>query len=101
MASPHVGDIGTPIIMTVYKHDGTILDLSTSGSKLIYLINPSGSRILKEADFTTDGTDGKMQYTVEDGVLNIDGQWRLQGFVSYSNGSWYTDIQGLTVLSND
>jgi hypothetical protein len=102
MASPHVGDYGTPIILTIYKQDNTILDISATGSRVVYLINPSGSRIQKVGDLVTDGTDGKMQYSLENGDLNVEGQWKIQGYVIFTSGSgFYTDVQGLLVLPNE
>jgi len=101
MASPHVGDIGTPIIFTIYQTSGCVVDLSTSGSTLIYLINPSGSRIQKTASLVTDGKDGKMQYVIQSGDWNVSGQWKAQGWVSLSNGSWYTNVENILVLTND
>ena len=100
MSSPHVGDYGTQFNMTVYKHDGSILDISTASQRQIIFIDPSGSRTITTGCLVTDGTDGKMYTTSASGLLVTAGDWHLQGYVVYANGAWSTDVQGFVVDTN-
>jgi hypothetical protein len=99
--SPHVGDYGTQFNMTVYKHDGSILDISTATTRQMIFIDPSGNRTTTTGCLTTDGKDGKMYTTAASGLLITAGSWNLQGHVVYNNGEWSTDVQGFVVEAND
>ena len=101
MTSPHVGDEGTPFTLTVYSRDGTVLDISSASPIDIYLYKPDGSKLEKEGAFVTDGTDGKMKYTIETGIFDTAGQWSIQGRVTFINAVWSTDIHGFVVEAND
>ena len=101
MTSPRVGDEGTPFTLTVYSRDGTALDISSASPLDIYLYKPDGSKLEKEGLFVTDGTDGKMKYTIESGVFDTAGQWSIQGRVTFINAVWNTDICGFLVEAKD
>ena len=59
----HNGDIGTVFELTIKDTDEAVIDVSTAAVKYIYFQDPTGARRRKTAAFTTDGTDGKIQYT--------------------------------------
>jgi len=96
----HVGDIGTVIGMTIYDEQGAIVDVSSASVKYIIFYKHDGTTVNKSAEFTTDGTDGKIQYTTIAGDLNVGGIWKKQGYVVLSAGTWYTNKINFTVHNN-
>lgn len=81
------GDYGGVIRVTV-KEAGAIKDISGYTTRQFRLIRPTDkAEFIKTATFTSDGTDGKLQYTVESGLLSKKGAWRVQ--VLLTSGSAY------------
>jgi len=95
----HVGDIGTVLRVTVKDGDDAV-DVSTATTKTIILEDPSGNNSDKAATFTTDGTDGKIQYTTVSGDLDERGNWSIQAKVVMPSGTWYSDIYTFEVHGN-
>ena len=57
----HMNDVGTKFLVTVT--DGTTaVDISSATTKQLIFQKPSGTKLTKATAFTSDGTDGKMQY---------------------------------------
>jgi hypothetical protein len=79
----HVGDIGTIIRFTV-KDDGVIVNLSSATTITFYLMDPGGNVANKTGTLTTDGTDGKIEYTTTTGVIDEAGTWTIQAKVAQS-----------------
>jgi hypothetical protein len=97
---PHVGDIGTVIRLTV-TDSGIPVNLSSATSKRILLKGPDGISVAYNAVFTTDGSDGVIEYTtstVHD--LRVAGAWEAGAKVSVSGGTWNTDPFSFTVKDN-
>lgn len=76
------GDTGVVIILTVYDDDGvTPWNLSVAtATKQIILGPPAGSAKTVDATFTTDGTDGKLQYATVSGDIDVAGTWSVQAY---------------------
>jgi hypothetical protein len=88
----HVGDIGTIFKLKIVDDDtGLPIDVSLADTKEVKFRPPDGPSVTKTASFTTDGSDGWIQYTTIAADLSIDGDWDIQGFVVrtgfYSNHS--------------
>ncbi len=81
-AEIHVDDIGTIFTVTIVDQDDAVVDISLYSPKQLIFTKPDGTRVEQTASFTTDGTDGKIQYTSESGDLDQPGLWQLQGIVS-------------------
>ena len=96
--SIHNGDIGTIFELTIVDTDGTAIDVSTASVKYIYFADPDGDKVCKTAAFTTDGTDGKIQYTTIAGDIDEVGTWLVQGYVETSLGKFYTERGDFKVL---
>ena len=99
----HVGDWGTIIRVTVNDcsdSGSSVLDLSATTTKQIIFRKPDGTILTKTATFTTDGTDGKIQYTTVNGDIDIAGDWKIQVYLVFPSGSWRTDIGNFNVYSN-
>ena len=92
----HVGDVGTIFEITVL--DGTTpLDISAATEMKIFLRRPSDTVVSDDATHTTDGTDGKMEYTSQSGDVDEPGLWRIQGKIIIPEGTFYTDIDQFVV----
>jgi hypothetical protein len=63
-------------------------------------LKPSRALLRKNAQLTTDGTDGRMQYVTASGDLDEDGQWKWQGRIVFPSSSFYTDVQKTRVHPN-
>jgi hypothetical protein len=95
----HVGDIGTVFEVTLQDCD-VPLDVSTATEQIIYLLKPDGTLLEKDSVFTTDGTDGKIQYVAIAGDLDQEGSWKIQAKVTLPSGSWSSDIDKFKVTGN-
>ena len=103
----HVDDVGTVLEITL-KDEGSspeIVDVSTASTKEILLLMPNGTLLTKTADFTTDGSDGKIEYTTVKGDLAISGVWKVQahvilGTASPINSEWRSDIGEFNCYEN-
>jgi hypothetical protein len=95
----HVDDIGTQLIMTV-KDDGEVVDISGASTLTVVIKKPDGISYTKTGTLLTDGTDGNMYYTSVDGDFNVAGNYKIQGIVVLSNGTFYTSISSFKVFCN-
>lgn len=96
----HVGDIGTVFRLTL-KEDDVVVDISAATVKKLIFELPDGTSVEKTAAFTTDGTDGKIEWPAPTGFLTPGGMWKLQARVEYSNGDkWSSSIVEIRVYPN-
>lgn len=96
----HVGDVGVTLRATLVDPNDVVINLSTTTSKTIVLRKPNGSLLTKTAGFTTDGTDGQIEYVTIAGDLDGSGEWRIQGHVAFVTGDFHSDVEIFTVLGN-
>ena len=100
----HVNDIGTTFRVTVYDATSTggsaIANISAASTKQMIFSRPDGTTFTKTAVFTTDGSDGDIEYVSVDGDLNIAGTWHLQAYVVTLVGEWRTDVGHFRVYDN-
>jgi hypothetical protein len=100
----HVNDIGTIFRVTVYdttSSGGTsVADISTASTKQFTFKRPNGTTFTRSAVFTTDGSDGDIQYISVDGDLDGAGTWNLQAYVVTPAGTWNTDVGSFRVYEN-
>lgn len=78
----HLGDVGTIFRVTVTEKvwnastlcwDDSVVDISSATSMEILFLMPSGKTRIRPAVFTTDGTDGGVQYTSAEGDISEAG----------------------------
>lgn len=91
----HVGDEGTIIRLKLYDGDD-VVDISPASGQTMQLKfkKPSGTVVAKDAVFTTDGTDGQLQYVTEADSANIldeAGEWLVQALVEFETGKWHSE----------
>ncbi len=100
----HVNDIGTIFRVTVNDTtstgSATIADISTASTKKFIFKRPDGTTFERTAVFTTDGSDGNIQYISVDGDLNVAGTWSLQAYVATGAGTWSTSVGTFKVHEN-
>lgn len=96
----HVNDYGTIFRATFKDQDNAVVNISGATNKYFLFEKPDCTDVTKTASLYSDGTDGIIEYTVESGLFNIPGIWQVQGYVTYPNGSWYSDIVEFRVRDN-
>lgn len=89
-------DIGAVIRLTVTSN-GSSRDVSTATTRQIILKKPDGTIVTKTASLTTNGSDGRMQYVVESGVIDQAGAWKVQGRLVIAGTEFRTAIGGFQV----
>lgn len=94
-AEIHLNDIGTVFRTTIKDKacDGTssVLDVSAATTLNLIFKKPGGTVVTKSASFTTDGTDGQIEYITVDGDLDEVGNWQIQAYIVLPSGSWRSD----------
>jgi len=92
----HVGDVGTVFEVTVMDGEKP-LDISSSTERKIFLRRPVDTVVSRDAVFTNDGIDGKMEIASESGDIDIAGVWSIQAKIIIPEGTFYTDIDQFVV----
>ena len=97
----HLGDT-TKFIVTVKDENGNAIDISTATKKQLIFRRPTGDLVPKDAQFLTDGSEGKMYYlTTKDDLDMIgdnDDAWEVRAYIEMgSDLRWHTDITPFTV----
>jgi len=102
MASPHLNAYGGVFQITLTDGSSAV-DVSAATTKQIIFEDPDGTVTSKTAVWVTDGTDGKIKYTAESGLLDATGVWKIQGRVTDSSSFDYRSAKGTftveTILS--
>jgi hypothetical protein len=100
MGDVHLSDIGNIFVLT-FKDGDTVVDVSSATvTKTITFVAPDGTSTVQSATFTTDGTDGKIQYVTQAGDMDQVGQWKLQGIVVITAGTFKSEIKLFCVEAN-
>ncbi len=95
----HLGDIGTIFEITLKDCD-EVVDLSGATSKLIIFKKPDKIVVTQTASFSTDGTDGIIQYATVLDDLDQTGFWYIQANVTLPSGTWSSEITRFKVYKN-
>lgn len=100
MSGVRVGDSGTEIIIRLIDGRGSPVNISEASAKQVVLVKPNGDKIVREADFYSDGLDGILKYVSNQGDFDIPGKWKIQAVVSLPSGSWSSSISIFTIDAN-
>lgn len=101
-----LGDYGT-ISITLIVVDRTTndpIDISTSTDRVFVFQPPRGLPLIEKTPvYVTDGTDGKLKYTVETGLFdktnsNLAGKWKVQAVITFDTGEITTDPAEFEVM---
>jgi hypothetical protein len=97
----HVNDIGTRFLVTV-KDGSSTVDLSSASALQINFRKPSDVIVNRTGSTIGDGssTSGVMYYDSVVGDLDEVGNYKLQGKVTLTGGTYYTDIHTFKVHCN-
>lgn len=98
--TPHTGDVGSIIRVLFLDENGVALDVSGATTLEIFLRDPALATTTHAATFTTDGTDGLIQFTTIAGTFGSDGCWTVQGHVATVSQDWKSNTEEFTVLGN-
>lgn len=96
----HVGDVGSQFLITIKDQDDNVVDISSATTKQIIFQSPSRIDKTKTASFYTNGSDGKLVYTLSSGDIDVDGLWKYQSKIIMPSGTWYTNIEEFRVYPN-
>lgn len=100
----HLDDIGTIIRVTIQDTSETCvtaaLDVSTATTTDLIFKKPDGTKVTQTGGFTTDGTDGKIEYTTIANDIDQIGEWKIQVYLVLPIGSWRSDIGYFKVIEN-
>ena len=99
----HLNDIGTIFRATIndcVSGQQQVLDVSGATTLQLIFKAPSGNTKTKTAVFTTDGTNGQVEYTTVSGDIDETGVWKIQAYIVLPSGSWRSDIGKFTVHEN-
>lgn len=77
-----LNDFGTDIVLNVVDQACKAVDVSVSTLRQFELEKPDGTILTKTASFVTNGTDGKLRYTIESGVLDVIGGWSVRAKIT-------------------
>lgn len=77
----HALDYGWTLRIRIVQ-DEVIQDISSYTTRQFIFKPPVGATVTKTATFDFDGTDGVLKYTVEDGLIDQAGDWRVQARIS-------------------
>ena len=99
-AELHVGDFGTVLTFTFLDETSTAVDLTGLTTREIIFRKPNGERLSKTPSLTSDGTDGKVTYTVASGDFDTKGMWQIQGRAANANSNYYSDIHSVKIFDN-
>lgn len=94
MSHPHIlGSVGTTFRATIKDQDNVVVNVSGAATKELIFKKPvTGALITKAAAFTTDGTNGKIEYKTVAGDIDEIGTWEWNPHVIISAGNeWYSD----------
>lgn len=91
-------DVGVVMRWTIYD-DINIADISLATVKEVKLLKPDLTSVTKPLSFQTDGSDGRVYYVVEAGVLNITGIYIWQLYLEIPPYKGHSDKGELLVES--
>jgi len=73
-------DYGYSILLTFIDTDTNSADDISAYTTAQYMVfqDPMGTEHEKSASFNTDGSDGVVTYTVQDGDIPMSGEWKVR-----------------------
>lgn len=98
-AEIHVGNTGTVFQFQVLDQDSAAVPLGGHTLQMVFS-RPDTTRLVVTPTFTTDGSDGYIQYSTISGDLNQAGIWRLQAVVTSGSRVWYSNALSFKVFPN-
>lgn len=94
-----VNDIGTVFRATI-KEDDEVVPVDSATTQQFIFQPPDGVSFTRPTVFTTDGTDGQIEYATVDGDLSVGGEWKIQAYLVLSAWEGRSDIVEFKVYDN-
>jgi hypothetical protein len=88
------------IIEITIMNNKTVMDISSATGKKIIIKPPSGEKIIKDSNFTTDGKDGKIYCTTAINDLSFVGVYKIQGYIEMSGFKSFSTTTEFQVADN-
>lgn len=76
------------------------LDISTATVKQIIIDKPDGTNLVRDANFVSDGKDGKLYYLTVAGDLDLPGTYKSQSYIEIVGFKGYSAITTFEVVAN-
>lgn len=97
----HNGDVGTIIRLTITDKDGAPIDVSGATDMKFFFAKPDKEKMNKDAEFNTDGTDGKLKCKL--GALDLDqvGRWQVQAWAGFSPTDKYYSLKTTFIVQSN
>lgn len=92
-------DYGNTLTVTILEN-GAAKNISAATTKTFSLQAPDGRGFSKTAVFVTDGSDGQLYYTIEQGLLTQVGVWKVQAVLTFAGAFWQSSWGEFGVGSN-
>lgn len=86
-----VGDYGTAINITIKDQDENPVDISSASDLALSFIKPDQTILSKSGIFVSDGTDGRLRYTIIDGDIDMAGIWEIEANIVMPSGNYTSD----------
>ena len=100
MDSIQLGAIGVILRIKAIDSDAAAVDYSDATTLNIIIGYPDGTSSSKTGSFTTDGSDGLLQYATISGDLSMTGPHTIQGRFRASGLDVYTKRARFSVSDN-
>ena len=95
----HKNDIGTLFEIEILSNEVAV-DISAATVKRLIFLKPNGTKNTVNCNFTTDGTDGLLQYLSVAGDLDQVGILGVQLYVEIGSQIWSSDFETIVVREN-
>lgn len=100
MPSPHVGDEGSIIRVTLVDSDRAAIDIHDATTMQLRFKKQDNSTVVKPAVFTHDGSDGEIEYETVSGFFDQSGTWEIQAYVAGPGYKYSSEVKDFPVLPN-
>ena len=85
---------------TIVDQDGNVVDLTNVITKDLCFVKPDKTIISRPTTFTTDGSDGVIEYTTVSADLDLAGSWKVQAkIIDAGNEDYPSEIVEFSVLN--
>lgn len=86
---------------TIKDQNGRTVNLSAAQiitGPTYTFVKPDETTLIQDGVLSTDGSDGRVEYTMQEGEQDQPGIWRRQVFIIFENGAFSTDVKTQRVL---
>ena len=94
-----VGVIGLVMTLTILE-DGVAVNISSAATRKIKIRKPGGEVLERDAEFSTNGNDGKLTYTTISGDINKVGEYKVQAYVIMTGFTGHSTVATFEAKKN-